>query len=119
LNRDIVTGLLRESMGYRGLVMTDDLEMGAIANRYGSAEASRQAVRAGEEILLICHNPACAEIARDALAEMPEKEWRPAVERVAAFSARLKEPADRFEEGKWKQTNREIGEFRKKVTGRG
>jgi hypothetical protein len=48
---------------------------------------------------------------------MPEKEWRPAVERVAAFSARLKEPADRFEEGKWKQTNREIGDFRKAVAG--
>ncbi|MCX6935294.1 MAG: glycoside hydrolase family 3 protein, partial [Verrucomicrobia bacterium] len=71
LNRDIVTGLLKEKMGYWGLVMTDDLEMGAIANRYGSAEASRQAIRAGEEILLICHNPACVEIARDALAEMP------------------------------------------------
>jgi beta-N-acetylhexosaminidase len=119
LNRDIVTGLLRESMGYRGLVMTDDLEMGAIANRYGSAEASRQAVRAGEEILLICHNPACAEIARDALAEMPEKEWRPAVERVAAFSARLKEPAGRFDLEKWKQTNKEIADFRKAVAGGG
>lgn len=119
LNRDIVTGLLRESMGYRGLVMTDDLEMGAIANRYGSAEASRQAVRAGEEILLICHNPACAEIARDALAEMPEKEWRPAVERVAAFSARLKEPAERFDLEKWKQTNKEIADFRKAVAGGG
>ena len=99
--------------------MTDDLEMGAIANRYGSAEASRQAVRAGEEILLICHNPACAEIARDALAEMPEKDWRPAVEKVEAFSARLKEPAEKFEEGKWKQVNGEIGELRKKVTGGG
>lgn len=117
LNRDIVTGLLRESMGYRGLVMTDDLEMGAIANRYGSAEASRQAVRAGEEILLICHNPACAEIARDALAEMPEKEWRPAVEKVAAFSAKLKEPAGRFDLEKWKQTNQEIADFRKAVAG--
>ena len=92
-------------------------EMGAIAKRYGSAEASRQAVRAGEEILLICHNPACAEIARDALAEMPEKDWRPAVAKVEAFSARLKEPAERFEAGKWKKVNGEIGELRKKVTG--
>ncbi|MBM4455144.1 MAG: glycoside hydrolase family 3 protein [Verrucomicrobia bacterium] len=119
LNRAIVTGLLKDTMGYRGLVMTDDLEMGAIANRYGSAEASRQAVRAGEEILLVCHNPACAEIARDALAEMPEQAWRPAVEKVAAFCAGLKEPAEKFEEGNWQQINREIGEFRKKVTGRG
>ena len=53
------------------------------------------------------------------LAEMPEKEWRPAVERVADFSARLKEPADRFEEAKWKQVNEEIAKFRQKVTDRG
>ena len=116
LNRDIVTGLLKEAMGYRGLVMTDDLEMGAIANRYGSAEASRQAVRAGEEILLICHNPACAEIARDALAEMPEKEWRPAVEKVEAFSRKLKEPGSKFDGKQWKAVNEEIAGFRSQVT---
>jgi beta-N-acetylhexosaminidase len=116
LNRDIVTGLLKEAMGYRGLVMTDDLEMGAIANRYGSAEASRQAVRAGEEILLICHNPACAEIARDALAEMPEKEWRPAVEKVEAFSRKLKEPGSNFDGKQWKAVNEEIAKFRSQVT---
>jgi len=115
LNREIVTGLLKEQMGYRGVVMTDDLEMGAIANRYGSAEASRRAVRAGEEILLICHNPACAEIARDALAEMPESEWRPAVEKVAAFSQKLQEPTETFAARGWKQINEEIAGFRKKV----
>ena len=118
LNRDIVTGLLKESMGYRGLVMTDDLEMGAIANRYGSAEASRRAVRAGEEILLICHNPACVEIARDALAELPEKEWRPAVQKVGEFSQTLKEPRERFDPGGWKEVNDEIAALRKKVSGR-
>ena len=115
LHRDIVTGLLKKTMGYAGLVMTDDLEMGAIANRYGSAEASRQAVRAGEEALLICHSPACAEIARDALAEMPEKDWRPAVEKVAAFGRMLKEPAERFDPGQWRQVNEEIGSFRQRV----
>ena len=119
LNRDIVTGLLKETMGYPGLVMTDDLEMGAIANRYGSAEASRRAVRAGEEILLICHNPACAEIARDALAEMPEKEWGPAVEKVAAFSRKLRDPAEKFDAGRWKQVNEEIAALRKTVTDKG
>ena len=115
MSREIVTGLLKETMGYRGLVMTDDLEMGAIANRYGSAEATRRAVRAGEEILLICHNPACVEIARDALAEMPEKEWSPAVEKVEAFSRKLREPAQKFDAAKWKQVNEEIGNFRKRV----
>ena len=116
LNRDIVTGLLREKMGYRGLVMTDDLEMGAIANRYGSAEASRQAIRAGEEILLICHNPACVEIARDALAEMPEKEWSGAVEKVKSFSQGLRTSPDAFDLQNWNQVNAEIAGLRQKVS---
>ena len=117
LNREIVTGLLREKMGYRGLVMTDDLEMGAIANRYGSAEASRQAIRAGEEILLICHNPACVEIARDALAEMPEKDWGEAVEKVQQFGKTLSPVPPRLEEREWAKVNAEIGDLRKKVQG--
>ena len=97
--------------------MTDDLEMGAIANRYGSAEASRQAIRAGEEILLICHNPACVEIARDALAEMPEKEWGEAVERVQQFGKTLSSVPSCLKEGEWRKVNEEIGEFRRKVAG--
>ncbi|NBV96525.1 MAG: hypothetical protein EBT30_03065 [Verrucomicrobia bacterium] len=95
--------------------MTDDLEMGAIANRYGSAEATRQAVRAGEEILLICHNPACVEIARDALAEMPEKEWAGAVESVEKFGRTLFRPSDVFDEKGWKEANEATRELRKKV----
>lgn len=117
LNREIVTGLLREKMGYQGLVMTDDLEMGAIANRYGSAEASRQAIRAGEEILLICHNPACVEIARDALAEMPEKEWGAAVERVRRFGKTLPSVPAQLDDKEWFEVNEEIAKLRKKVAG--
>lgn len=117
LNREIVTGLLKEKMGYRGLVMTDDLEMGAIANRYGSAEASRQAIRAGEEILLICHNPACVEIARDALAEMPDKEWAGAVEQVRRFGQDLLGVPGQLNEKAWVETNEQIAVLRKKVQG--
>lgn len=115
LNRKIVTDLLKKQMGYRGLVMTDDLEMGAIANRYGSAEASRQAVRAGEEILLLCHNPACVEIARDALSEMPEKDWGEAVERVRLFGETLARVPPKLDARQWKEANEEIAKFRKKV----
>jgi beta-N-acetylhexosaminidase len=117
LNRDIVTGLLKETLGYRGLVMTDDLEMGAIANRYGSAEATRQAVRAGEEILLICHNPACVEIARDALAEMPEKEWAGAVESVEKFGKTLLSPSPAFDAKGWREANEATRQLRNKVRG--
>jgi beta-N-acetylhexosaminidase len=117
LNRDIVTGLLKETLGYRGLVMTDDLEMGAIANRYGSAEATRQAVRAGEEILLICHNPACVEIARDALAEMPEKGWAGAVESVEKFGKTLISPSPAFDVKGWREANEATRALRNKVRG--
>jgi beta-N-acetylhexosaminidase len=117
LNREIVTGLLKETLGYKGLVMTDDLEMGAIANRYGSAEASRQAVRAGEEILLICHNPACVEIARDALAEMPKEDWAGAVESVEKFGRTLFKPSEVFDAKGWRETNEATKVLREKVKG--
>jgi len=99
------------------LVMTDDLEMGAIANRYGSAEASKQAVRAGEEILLICHNPACVEIARDALAEMPEKDWAGAVESVEKFGRTLFKPSEAFDAKGWREANEATKVLREKVKG--
>ena len=41
LSRRIMTGLLREELGFAGLVMTDDLDMGAILNHYGLEETIR------------------------------------------------------------------------------
>ena len=47
LSPEVVTGLLREEMGYEGVVCTDDLTMGAISNTYGMGEAAVLAVEAG------------------------------------------------------------------------
>jgi len=52
----ILTGLLRQEMGYDGLVLTDDMEMGAVTGSYDFPEACLMAVEAGADILLICHN---------------------------------------------------------------
>jgi|GEM_PF-222601 len=49
----IMTRLLKDEMSYRGLVMTDDLEMGAIAGNMSIGEAAVRAVLAGSDILLI------------------------------------------------------------------
>src|SRR5918999_4205996 len=57
INPGIVTKLLREELGYTGLVVTDDLEMGAIARHYEIEETVRLAVEAGEDMLLICARP--------------------------------------------------------------
>jgi beta-N-acetylhexosaminidase len=52
LSRAVVTGLLREQLGFRGLVFTDALNMGAITRRYSVAEASILAILAGADVLL-------------------------------------------------------------------
>src|SRR5262247_275388 len=53
----IVTNLLRQELGYRHLVVTDDLEMGAIAKHCEIEDAVVRAFRAGEDMLLICATP--------------------------------------------------------------
>src|ERR671939_148946 len=57
INHEIVTRLLREELGFEGLVVTDDMEMGAIAKHYQIEDAVRQAIEAGEDMLLICARP--------------------------------------------------------------
>jgi beta-N-acetylhexosaminidase len=54
LNYNIVTKLLRQELGYRHLVVTDDLEMGAIARHCEIEEATVRAALAGEDMFLIC-----------------------------------------------------------------
>jgi beta-N-acetylhexosaminidase len=47
---------LRQKLGFQGLVITDDLEMGAIAGQLPVPQAARQALAAGADLLLICNN---------------------------------------------------------------
>ncbi|SMO59948.1 beta-N-acetylhexosaminidase [Melghirimyces algeriensis] len=56
LSKKVLTGLLRERLGYQGLIITDDLEMGAIVENFGAKEAAVQAVKAGADVLLISHD---------------------------------------------------------------
>ncbi len=55
LSTKILTDLLRTDLGYEGMVVTDDLEMGAVENDLGVPEASVRAFQAGVDLLLICH----------------------------------------------------------------
>ena len=51
LSYDVLTGLLREKLGYTGLIVTDGMEMSAIAKNYGKEEAAILAINAGADIL--------------------------------------------------------------------
>ncbi len=55
LSPAVLTGLLREELGFTGLIITDDLEMRGVADRWGAPEAAVLAVLAGADILLCCH----------------------------------------------------------------
>jgi beta-N-acetylhexosaminidase len=57
LNYAIVTELLREELGYKHLIVTDDLEMGAIGRHTQIEDAVVRAFKAGEDMLLICADP--------------------------------------------------------------
>lgn len=54
LSREMISGLLREQLGFDGVVITDDLEMGAIVRNYGIGEACKMAINAGVDMLAIC-----------------------------------------------------------------
>ncbi len=56
LSFHIVTQLLREKMGFDGVAITDDLEMGAIIKNYGIGAACVMAINAGNDMLAICAN---------------------------------------------------------------
>lgn len=60
LSEKILTGQLRQNLGFEGLIVTDALVMGAIANRYGATEAPILALEAGADILLMPVDPAAA-----------------------------------------------------------
>ncbi len=57
LSKAIMTDLLRGKLQYKGIVMTDDLGMGAISKHVGMEQAGVQAIQAGADLVMICHNP--------------------------------------------------------------
>lgn len=52
ISKNIITGLLKEKLGYKGLIITDALNMGAVANKYKPGELDALAFKAGNDIML-------------------------------------------------------------------
>jgi beta-N-acetylhexosaminidase len=98
ISPSIVTKLLRQELGYKHLVVTDDLEMGAIAKHTEIEDASVRAFLAGEDMLLICATPetirrgyrALLKAAREG--SVSEKRIQASLKRVAATKALVKPP---------------------------
>jgi beta-N-acetylhexosaminidase len=98
LSYNIVTHLLRGELGYQHLVVTDDLEMGAIAKHCEIEAAVVRAFLAGEDMLLICAHPEIIRRGYNSLlgvarqGKLPKDRMRASLRRIAAMKSTVEPP---------------------------
>src|SRR5215217_5440070 len=98
LNYNIVTKLLRQELGYNHLVVTDDLEMGAIARHCEIEDAVVRASLAGEDMLLICASPEkirggyAGLLAAAKSGRLPQERIQESLERIARTKTIMEPP---------------------------
>jgi len=96
LSKSCLTGFLRETLGFEGLIVTDGMEMKAIQDHYGTVEASLMAIQAGANLVCICHSEPLQKEAvgriKQALrqGELTEDTLNERVSRVLKYKERLK-----------------------------
>lgn len=95
MSRAVVSELLRGRLGFEGVIVTDDLEMKAVAKHYAIEDIAVECLAAGVDVQLVCHTPELARQAIDAMVSAVQAGrvseatlWR-ASERVAAFARRF------------------------------
>jgi beta-N-acetylhexosaminidase len=105
LSRDTIDGVLRRDLGWRGVVVSDDMRMGAIEKHYGAGDAAVRALRAGVDLVLIADDrlpgdrSASAEVLKDIRRALRRGRLSPArvdeaLSRTAALRSRLTLPGD-------------------------
>lgn len=87
LSPRVITNLLRDEIGFRGLVWSDDLEMKAVAERHSMDEIACRAIEAGCDSLLVCSKLDDVALAHEGLVRRAERD--------RAFAARLQSAAAR------------------------
>ena len=116
LSRRVITDLLRGEFGFKGLAMTDDLDMGAILTGYTLEDTIRLAVMAGNDLVMICHRIPEIENMRRILGTLPADQIDRALASVARFKKNLT-PPDKFSESAFQKIDREIWDLRVDVLG--
>ena len=72
LSEQVITGLLRDKLGYRGVIVSDDLDMKAIAATMGADVAAVGAIRAGCDVVLLCCDEMNQQLAEEGLIKAAE-----------------------------------------------
>jgi beta-N-acetylhexosaminidase len=89
MSRRILTGLLREEMGFGGVIISDCMEMDAVAKYYGTVHAATTALDAGADIVCISHTAALAR-------ETAEKLWQSYASAEGEYAAELERAGERI-----------------------
>ena len=105
LSKKWMTDVLRKKLGYAGLTITDDMEMGALQKAAPMEQAAVQALRAGADLLLICHSEEQIRRAYEAVAKERDRDRR--------FAERLRDAVGRGSEfaAKVEKLSRALWEF--------
>ena len=69
LSKEVLTGILREQLGFGGVIISDDMEMKAISEHFGWEESIVQAAVAGVDLFMVCHDARRQESALDVLTD--------------------------------------------------
>jgi beta-N-acetylhexosaminidase len=116
VSRRIVTELLRNEFGFDGLIMTDDLDMGAILTGYRLDDTIRLCLEAGNDIMMLCHRVPEIETVLRILGTLPSHQIERAQQHVDKFKKNLS-PAQKFSESAFQEINTEIADLRTAVVG--
>jgi beta-N-acetylhexosaminidase len=120
LSHNIVTRLLREELGYQHLVLTDDLEMGAIARHCDIDAAAIRSFLAGEDMMLICARPDVIRRGYHALLQaaragkISEERIRESLKRIVALKAIITQPVP-FDLEKFQALSAETAKLNEKL----
>jgi beta-N-acetylhexosaminidase len=124
LSKVWITDILRKRIGYRSLIVSDDLEMGGVLSAGPVGEASVEFVRAGGDLCLICHREDYILQAHEELVKTAEKDSKfvrrvaEATRRVLAFkkkSAKILRPAKAPSSALVEKLTRRLWEFGEQV----
>jgi beta-N-acetylhexosaminidase len=116
LSRRIVKELLRNEFAFDGLIMTDDLDMGAILTGYRLDDTIRLALKAGNDMMMLCHRVPEIETVRRILGTLPSDQIERAQQNIRDFKKTLS-PPNKFSEAAFREINEEIRDLRLAVLG--
>jgi len=116
VSRRIVTELLRNEFGFDGLIMTDDLDMGAILTGYRLDDTIRLTLEAGNDMMMICHRVPEIETVHRILGTLPSDQIERAQQHIDNFKKKLSPPL-KFSDSAFREINQEIADLRAAVVG--